>query len=146
MSTTEPPEASPTVDPASIFASVRERAGSRPSLASLLTGASLEALDAERAVIRLGDREQLEFARQKAETIAELFRAETGDRIRVAFEAPAAAETEAHGPIDREAQQEAERHPLVRRAMELFDARVVRVEDRADRPGNTEYTENSGET
>ncbi|MEQ9617021.1 MAG: hypothetical protein RLN60_03190 [Phycisphaerales bacterium] len=108
--------------------------GGKPTFRAAFENAALVALNEERALIRLGEHEQLEFARMNSQTLADTFKAVTGVRLRVAFEAP---EPES-GPLDTqvitpELKKDAESNPLVRRAMELFDARIVRVEER--RPG-----------
>lgn len=141
----ETPASKTSVEPGELFERVRERIGSRPSLRSLLKGATLEDFDGERALIRVGEHDQLEFARLNSNAIAELFRQETGQRVRIAFEAPTPSGDQDGAPraITPDVRKEAESNPLVRRAMELFDARVVRVEDRRE-PKQPPPTEGDG--
>lgn len=114
-----------------MWAKILERASTRPSVRALFEGATLEALDESRALIRLREHEQMEFGRLNADGIAEMFRLETGRRLRIAFEsATEEAPSEELRAITPEVRREAESNPLVRRAMELFDARVISVENR----------------
>jgi len=111
---------------------VLEIVGTKPSIRALFENAGFSAIDSERAIIRLGDHEQIEFARLNAEPITEIVRAASGCRLRVVFEAP---EPKANYVVDEtvmtpDLKRAVESNPLVRRTMELFDAQVIRVQDR----------------
>jgi len=75
-----------------------------------------------------------------------MFKNAVGRRLRIALEAPGAVQTKLDTTtITPELKKDAESNPLVRRAMELFDARVVRIEERPSTKPDTEPETKEGE-
>jgi len=114
---------------------VQEQLNTKATLRAAFEGAKLLDLSEDRALIRIGEHEQLEYARLSADVLSEMFKNAVGRRLRVAFEAPGAEPAPLSTTvITPELKKDAESNPLVRRAIELFDARVVRIEERPDTP------------
>lgn len=95
---------------------------------------TLKAIDDRHAVVTVRDPKDYRAAASASNRLGELFREAVGAAVDVLVEAPAGAvfDDSALEAEDREALD----HPLVQKAKDLFDARVVRVE-RVD-PGQDE--------
>lgn len=78
-----------------------------------------------RVSLSASDPGQLAYARQRSEQIAELFKQAMGKAVKVSLKSD--AETPARAP-DSAQDREALEHPLVKQAIDLFNARVVSVE------------------
>ncbi len=111
-------------DPWSRFCSV---AAKRPTTRVLAQTLRLKSINADRAVLTADNPKMLANARHQSDLLASLFREALGRPVRIEFagdsEAPAAASApnRLNDPVLE--------HDIVRKAVELFDARVVSIED-----------------
>ncbi len=95
-----------------------------------------------------GHRSLFGFAKGQSEPLASLLSELAGTAVKVAIEPPAGEEDEPAAPapaapdrLSPQARNEAMNLPLVRQAAELFDARVVKVQDEDAPPAQGEPTE-----
>lgn len=103
----------------------------QPSLASLADDLRLTELSAGLAIVSAPTNTKANYARTRQATLAEILSEVTGSRVRVEVRlAQGVSARSAQAPAPSSvAHAEAVKDPLVRRAMELFDARVVDVSD-----------------
>ena len=113
-----------------VWRRVGEAAGDKASAKALLGTLKLVSVAPGRAVLSASDPAQLAYARQRSEQLADLFKRAVGTVVKVTLTAGDAGEDQgasgaplAVDPADREALED----PLVKRAVELFNARVVSV-------------------
>jgi len=117
---------------------VQENLREQPSLAGLADDLRIEGVSGGVVTLVASKPSQAKYARSRVDQIGEMFsRAESGSgmgrlrvEIRLANEAGGGAGVEKIGAIPGSVSQaEAAKNPLVRRAIELFGARVVDVRD-----------------
>ena len=118
-------QAAPTADdPWSRFCSV---AAKRPTTRVLAQTLRLQSIDSDRAVLTADNPKMLANARHQTDLLASMFREALGRPVRIEFagdsDAPAAS------PAPNRLNDPVLEHDLVRKAVELFDARVVSIED-----------------
>ena len=118
----------------------------QPSLASLADDLHLTELGAGVAIVSAPTTTKANYARTRQSTLAEIFSEVVGDRVRVEVrmaQSGAAAKASTRTPSSV-AHADAVKDPLVRRAMELFDARIVDVRD--DAPSGAAASGSNGDT
>lgn len=130
----EPP-ALPCADPDAAWQRVCVKLRQQPSLASLADDLSLTTLADGVAVFSAPTSTKANYARTRQSTLSDILTEITGARVRIEVRTAQSRSTAAAPATvpSSVAHAEAVKDPLVRRAMELFDARVVDVSD--DAPG-----------
>lgn len=118
-----------------LWARVGARAQGNPSVKAVIDQLSLVSAEGSLVRLRPMDGSSASSARARKAQLEELLSAEAGRSVRVEFDPPASGASRAMpaGVVDAALHAEASRNPLVRRAMELFDARVIDV--RPEDPG-----------
>lgn len=95
----------------------------KPSIHAAVNGLRLQTLERGVATLEAPDSTAFAYAKARQGVIESLLQDVVGERIRVEIRAPG---TEDHAPPpDAVLQAEALKNPLVRRAMELFEARLI---------------------
>lgn len=126
-------------DPMEVWKRICERAGGGPGTASLMGAMRLDRFEGDTAVVVISDPSKAGRARIKQEWLRDLLReALPGRAVRVVFSvAGEASNNDPETDSGASSHHEAMRHPLVRRAMELFDARLIEVkrESQGHTPG-----------
>jgi hypothetical protein len=121
------------VDAAAIWSRFREIVASNFSVAPIIEPLKLERLDAGIAVLSAPDAEALGAARTRRSAIEEGLTKAAGRPLRVdlrlAESAPRQQPALSPHAVNSVERERAMQNPLVRRAVELFDGRVVDVED-----------------
>ncbi len=122
--------ADPT-DAASVWSAVLARADGGPK-ASMLASVSLLDLRGNEAVVRITNPRLRAYLISQQETLAKMIGEAAGRRdLRITFE----ADSQSSAPAARGEEIEAAAQiPIVRKAMELFNARVIAVEEAAPAP------------
>ncbi|MEQ8850831.1 MAG: hypothetical protein RIB32_03505 [Phycisphaerales bacterium] len=108
-----------------------ELGAGRPATEALLDQIALAAFDGSTASLRVLESKHLSFAKGRSSQLEALFEQAAGERIRIEFveSADKVEDTPAREAPGAAARAEASKHPVVGRAMDLFDARVVDIED-----------------
>ncbi|TVQ31583.1 MAG: hypothetical protein EA376_08930 [Phycisphaeraceae bacterium] len=120
-----PSAAPPPGDPAQVWASVCERAPGAATRA-LLSSLSLRSCEGGRAVIAAASPDAVSYAKSKSEQIGKLMRECIGRPVRIEIVSDdVAPPRRAPATVDNSVYE----NPLVRQAMELFDAQVIGVEE-----------------
>lgn len=141
-------EAPRALDPAAVWRRVREIVEGKPSHRAMVESVTLDSLTGGAAVLLVRHPTELEHFKSRAEWFGGLIAQAMGGAagapasargVRVEFRVrpPSGRATGDAGlPMSRAAEsalvREAEKHPLVRHAMDLFDARIVDVRASAD--------------
>lgn len=110
---------------------VLELGQSKAVTAAFLDGLEFASCEGDVASVTIREPRQRQFAEARRGSLEELFERASGRRVRVEFTLPVDGGGEATGSsreVDQATRTEAEANPVVHRAMELFDARVVDVE------------------
>jgi hypothetical protein len=111
-----------------------ELVAANPSVAPIVEPLSLEKIEGNVAVVTAPTTTALGAARTRRGAIEEGLSKALGRTIRLELRAAESAPGSAAAPrsvVDTAARAQAMSNPLVRRAVELFDARVVDVQDDA---------------
>jgi DNA polymerase-3 subunit gamma/tau len=130
-------------DPAAVWQRVRQLAEPSPGLMGMISMLQLRALSETQADIVLTEPKSADFVRQRLRRVAEVLQRATGKRLRVELIVDeTAADAAPRPPVERaalspEERAAAEKLPLVKTAMELFNAHVVAVRDTAPPNPNT---------
>jgi hypothetical protein len=123
-----------TTDPAAVWSRMLELVAANPSVAPIVEPLRLEKIEGNVAVVIAPTTTALGAARTRRGAIEEGLSKALGRTIRLELRAAEAAPDSASAPasaVDTAARAQAMNNPLVRRAVELFDARVVDVQDDA---------------
>ncbi|MCA9311134.1 MAG: hypothetical protein KDA21_08005 [Phycisphaerales bacterium] len=107
----------------------------RAATAAFLDGLDFIGCSDDIASIQVREPRQLSFAEGRRSALEELFERAAGRRIRVEYVVHRAGDHPADDgrELDHATRRAAESDPVVSRAMELFDARVVDVEGDPDK-------------
>ncbi len=89
---------------------------------------SLRDLSDDRALVAVETPAQADYVRAQSEKLARLFREALGRPVRIEIAATAPESPAARAPTTSESDRAALEHPLVRKAMDLFDAGVLAIE------------------
>lgn len=118
------------------MSAMHARAEGRPSVRSLLASIELESVNERTATFRITDPERTGYARMHASVLADLVEQCGGGKRAIEFteSAEPAPQPQRAGSTDvsPEMREKAMQHPVVRKATELFDARVIDVREEND--------------
>jgi len=119
-------------DPGEIWGRVRERTQATPGIHAAIEALELASFDGARAELRIVDASQSGYVKMSKARIESVLEQVAGRPVKAAFlEAPAPSPSSAArrpASVDPVAQAEVKKDPVVRRAMELFDARIVDIQ------------------
>lgn len=117
-------------DPAEAWSRVRELASTNPSVLVAVDAAELESIGPDAARLIVKDATKAQYVRSRQGQLEELLGKVVARRIRIDVKAAlgsASARPAATTGVDTAGYAQAMNHPLVRRAMDLFNARVIAV-------------------
>lgn len=122
--------------PGALMSAMLARAEGRPSVRSLLASIELDSMNERTATFRITDAERTGYARMHASVLADLIEQCGGGKRAIEFLESAEPAPRPARPNDTEVSPEmrekAMQHPVVRKATELFDARVIDVRPEND--------------
>lgn len=116
--------------PAEVWSRVGELAASNPSVLVAVNAAELESIESDVARLVVKDATKAQYVRGRQGQLEELLGRVVARRVRIDVRAPegaAHARPVAVTGVDTAGLAQAMSHPLVRRAMDLFNARIIEV-------------------